>query len=128
MGVGLILHPYFVMLHIVKNTSSTLIFTGTEQCVLTNPYFLFIFTNGVTEDVVSVVGTNISTHKTRYDEVVVDGSLFDYEGYWTYKIYEQLSSTNTNPAGLNKVEEGFMIVSGTPFEYTEHSQSNTFDV
>lgn len=117
------------MLHITKNINSTLIFTGTEQCVLSNPYFLFIFTNTTTNEVVSYVGTNVSSFTGRYDKVIIPGSLFNSydEGFWTYSIYEQASSSNTDPTGLNKVEEGYMFLKLTAFTPEEYSgQSNTF--
>jgi hypothetical protein len=117
------------MLHITKGSNSTLYFTGTEQCVLSNPYFLFIFTNRTTLETVAYVGTDTSLFSYRYNEVVINGSLFNNEdsGYWTYEIYEQVSSSNTNPSGLNKVEEGFMVLSGAAFTPDEYSsQDNTF--
>jgi len=120
-------HPFFIMLHITKDSNSTLLFTGTEQCVLSNPYFLFIFTNTSTNTNVAYVGTDISPYPLRYNKVIIDGSLFKEVGYWTYEIYEQLSDSNTDPNGLNKVEEGFMVLSGADFNPDEYSsQDNTF--
>jgi len=117
------------MLHITKGSNSTLYFTGTEQCVLTNPYFLFIFTNTTTNETIAYVGTDTSLFSYRYNKVIINGALFNDEdsGYWTYAIYEQASSSNIDPAGLNKVEEGFMVLSGTAYTPNEYNdQDNTF--
>ncbi len=119
------------MINLTKgNTSQSIIFTGTEQCLLNNPYFLFIFTSRQTKNEVSFIGTNISAYTTRYDEVVINPvTKFANEkcGLWDYKIYEQLSSSNTDPAGLNEVEEGYMkLLPETEFEPTFYTgQSNT---
>ena len=118
------------MLHITRTGTSDLFFTGTEQAVLTNPYFLFIFTNRATLDVVRYVGTNVSAYKSRYDKVVISGSLFDdYDaGLWGYEIYEQAAATGTDTTGKNKVEEGYMILTENdnfnPDQYS--GQNNTF--
>lgn len=117
------------MINLTKgNTANKIIFTGTEQCLLDNPYFLFIFVSRQTNDTVSFVKINSSLYSSRYDEatVNVDTYFSDYnDGLWSYKIYEQLSSTNTDPAGLNLVEEGFMKLSpSTAFTPTEYDGQN----
>ena len=98
--------------------------------MLTNPYFLFVFTNRITQDVVKFVATNTST-TLRYNKFsLVTNSKFatSEEGLWTYQVYEQASSTNTNTSGLNNVENGYLYLhpttTFTPTEYSE--QSNTF--
>ena len=55
----------------------TIYFTGTEQAVITDPYFLFVFTNRATGDEVKVVVTNTSSSENRYDKGVVDGVIFN---------------------------------------------------
>jgi hypothetical protein len=94
------------------------------------PYFLFVFTNRVTQDVVKFVATNTSL-TLRYDKFsLVTNSRFNgaEEGFWTYNVYEQASSTNTNISGLNNVENGYMYLHpSTTFAPTEYNeQSNIF--
>ena len=118
------------MIVLTKGDFKNIYFTGSESALLTNPYFLFIFTNRVTQEVVKFVITNESTLK-RYDVFVldVDSKFANSEtGMWTYQIYEQLSSTNTDPTGLNMVEDGYMYLnSAITFEPTTYNeQSNTF--
>ena len=118
------------MINLTKgNTAQSIIFTGTEQCLLNNPYFLFIFTSRQTNKTVTFIGTNTSTYTTRYDEVIINvvtKFADEQDGLWDYKIYEQVSSSNTDPVGLNEVEEGFMkLLPESEFEPTFYNgQSN----
>ena len=118
------------MIVLTKGESQVVYFTGTENCLLTNPYFLFIFTNRVTQEVVSLVFENLS-NSSRYD--MIDISVADYfedseTGFWTYDIYEQTSPSDTTTAGKNKVETGLMYLHPAetyePIQYDE--QDNTF--
>ena len=98
------------MIVLTKGETQNVYFTGTENCLLTNPYFLFIFTNRVTEDSVSFIITNEST-SDRYDyfSLIVNDQFEDSEtGFWTYDIYEQSSPSGLSPAGKNKVETVFL--------------------
>jgi len=118
------------MIVITKGEFKNIYFTGTESALLSNPYFLFIFTNRVTQEVVKFVVTNES-NTLRYDVFTLDvDSIFlnSETGMWTYQIYEQLSSSNTNSTGLNMVEDGYMYLnSAIVFEPTTYNeQSNTF--
>jgi hypothetical protein len=118
------------MIVITKGEFKNIYFTGTESALLSNPYFLFIFTNRVTQEVVKFVVTNES-NTLRYDAFYLDvDSIFlnSETGMWTYQIYEQLSSSNTNSTGLNMVEDGYMYLnSAIVFEPTTYNeQSNTF--
>ena len=118
------------MIVLTKGEEQNVYFTGTENCLLTAPYFLFVFTNRTTNDEVKFVATNTSDTK-RYDifELTVDDHFEnELEGFWTYDIYEQTSSSDTTTTGKNKVETGLMYLhpaeSYTPTKYDE--QSNEF--
>jgi hypothetical protein len=118
------------MIVLTKGEIQNVIFTGTENCLLTTPYFLFIFTNRVTTEVVSFIITNESDTK-RYDyfTMIVDDYFSDSEtGFWTYDIYEQETDSGLSPIGKNKVETGLMYLhpadTFTPIEYDE--QDNSF--
>ena len=118
------------MIVLTKGELKNIYFTGSESALLINPYFLFIFTNRVTQEVVKFVVTNQS-NTLRYDVFTLDvDSIFlnSETGMWTYQIYEQASSTNTNSTGLNQVEDGYMYLnSAIVFEPTTYNeQSNTF--
>ena len=117
------------MLHITKDSATSLIFTGKELATLTNPYYLMIFTSA-TEEVIKFVGTNTST-TDRFQKVAVTARRFSESeaGTWRYRIREQASSSNTDEALSGKiVEEGFMYLDNnstfTPVEYND--QNNEF--
>jgi hypothetical protein len=118
------------MIILTKGETKNIYFTGSESATLLNPYFLFIFTNRITQEVVKFVVTNEST-TLRYDvfELDVDQYFEDAEtGFWTYQVYEQTSSSNLNPSGLNEVENGYMYLnSAITFEPTTYNeQDNSF--
>ena len=118
------------MIVLTKGETQNVIFTGTENCLLTAPYFLFVFTNRITSEVVTFIATNESTSE-RYDyfTLIVNDQFEDSEtGFWTYDIYEQASPTGTSTTGKNKVETGLMYLhpadTYSPIEYNE--QDNSF--
>jgi hypothetical protein len=118
------------MIILTKGETKNIYFTGSESAILSNPYFLFIFTNRITQEVVKFVVTNEST-TLRYDvfELDVDQYFLNSEtGFWTYQVYEQASSSNLNPTGLNEVENGYMYLnSAIVFEPTTYNeQDNSF--
>ena len=118
------------MIVLTKGETKNIYFTGSESAILTDPYFLFIFTNRITQEVVKFVVTNEST-TLRYDvfELDVDQYFEDAEtGFWTYQVYEQASSSSLNPAGKNEVENGYMYLnSAITFEPTTYDeQDNSF--
>jgi hypothetical protein len=118
------------MIVLTKGETQDIYFTATENCLLTNPYFLLNFTNRVTQEVVTFVETNRSL-TARYDSVRFDVNLYfeDAEtGFWTYEIFETDDDTVTSSTGLNKVEDGYMYLNPEiPFEPIKYDeQSNSF--
>jgi len=95
--------------------SKTLV-TLNESKTLTTPYYLFVFTHITLGTIVNkiVISTDdLSLYPTRYNEFNFDLlSLFSgaMAGQWSYEIYEQESSSNTNITGLNLVEHGKMLL------------------
>ena len=118
------------MITLTKGQTQTVRFTGTEKALLTNPYFLFVFTHRVTNEIVKFVATNISTTQRIDSFSLVVNTYFvnGDNGFWEYEVYEQSSASGTDTAGKNKVEEGYMVLypatEFTPTKYTE--QTNTF--
>jgi len=102
------------MLIIKTNQPNTLVVTVSQNSELPNPEYLFSFTHIFSKQSVSFIPTDISTHKSRYDEFYfVEGSgmgqiNFPFNGQYLYAIYEQpLGSGNLNPAlAYNVVENG----------------------
>ena len=117
------------MIHLQKGNTETVYFTGTEKALLTDPFFLFVFTNRITLDVVKVMATNTST-TLRYDKfsLVVNTYFSDADnGFWEYEIIEKALADDLTVTG-NVVEIGYMYLkAATPFAPTENdSQTNTF--
>jgi hypothetical protein len=102
------------MLIIKTNQPNTLVVTVSQNSELPNPEYLFSFTHIFSKQNVSFIPTDISTHKSRYDEFFfVEGTgvgqiPFPYQGQYLYAIYEQpAGSGNLNPAlAFNVVENG----------------------
>ena len=106
--------------------------TLTEKQLLTNPNYLFVFTNRSANTEIKFVklnNTDVSVYKDRYNEFsIVTNTNFStaLNGQYDYVVYEQASPTNTNPAGLNALESGIMDLVGTAFEFTEYTTTDTY--
>ena len=122
------------MIRLTKGQTQNIILTLTEKQLLTNPNYLFVFTNRSANTVVKFVLLNnadISQYKDRYNEfTIVTNTNFgsSLNGQYVYQVYEQTSTINTNPAGLNLLETGIMELVGTPFEFTEYSTTDTYTI
>jgi hypothetical protein len=122
------------MIHLTKSQTNTIVLTLTEKQLLTNPNYLFVFTNRSTNEVISFVklnATDLSSYKDRFNEFsIVTNTYFNtaLNGQYTYEIYEQISTSNTNPSGLNKLETGIMWLVGTTMSYTEYTTTDTYTI
>ena len=101
-----------------KNRLNSLISTASQTAELTNPVFLFSFTNIFTKEQKSFIPRLVESN-FRYDEfeftIGPNENLtastptvnFTENGQYYYSVYEQTSTTNLNPTfALNKIEEG----------------------
>jgi len=122
------------MIRLTKGQTQNIILTLTEKQLLTNPNYLFVFTNRSANTEVKFVklnNTDISQYKDRYNEFsVVTNTNFStaLNGQYDYDIYEQTSTSNVNPAGLNLLESGIMELVGTPFNFTEYTTTDTYKI
>jgi hypothetical protein len=122
------------MIRFTKGQTQNIILTLTEKQLLTNPNYLFVFTNRSANTEVKFVklnATDLSLYKNRYNEFsIVTNTNFgsSLNGQYVYQIYEQASTSNTNPTGLNLLETGIMELVGTPFEFTEYSTTDTYTI
>ena len=118
------------------NTAAVMILTLTEFVTLLTPYYLFVFTNVTTKDVVAFVKAEIddeSNYPQRYNQFTIDAAtVFDNQqpGEWHYKVYEQASSINTDPELTGALlEEGKLILDRTTeFAYTQYDSSTSYKV
>jgi len=122
------------MIHLTKGQTNTIILTLTEKQLLTAPNYLFVFTNRSSNNVIKFVVLNtadLSLYKDRYNEFsIVTNTNFSsaLEGQYTYEVYEQASSSNTNPTGLNKLETGIMWLSGSTLTYNQYTTTDTYTI
>ena len=122
------------MIHLTKGQTNTIILTLTEKQLLSNPNYLFVFTNRSTNNVIKFVVLNasdLSLYKDRYNEFsIVTNTSFSsaLEGQYTYEVYEQASSSNTNITGLNKLETGIMWLSGSTVTYNQYTTTDTYTI
>jgi hypothetical protein len=123
-----------MMIQLTKGQTQNIILTLTEKQTLTNPNYLFVFENRSTNTDVKFVrlnNTDISAYKERYNEFsIVVNSHFNtsLNGQYTYSVYEQASTSNLNPTGLNLLETGIMELSGTTISFTEYETTSTFTI
>jgi hypothetical protein len=120
------------MLRLEKNSISTMIVTVTELTTVTPVHYLFEFEHEQSFLKYYCILPNLSTATSRYDEFVIEDGVdvtFDYDGYYTYRIYQQISSTNLDPdlsSGL--VEEGRAHVYVQDSPSIEFSTNITFNI
>lgn len=122
------------MIQLTKGQTQYIYLTLTEKQLLQSPNYLFVFTNRSSNQQVKFVklnNTDVSQYKDRYNkfEIVVNtyfGSSLN--GQWDYQVYEQASPTNTNPAGLNLLESGIMMLNQSATIFTEYTTTDTYKI
>ena len=97
-------------------TQSETIVTLNESTTITNPFYLFVFTNVSTKVEYKIVVDSASDSSEFPERANIYNfntiTLFSsaQAGQYSYEVYEQQSSVNTNPSGLNLVECGKMLL------------------
>ena len=119
------------MIVLAKGVTSTIVLTLTEKQLLTNPNYLFVFTGRSTKTTVKFVLLNnadLSLYKDRYNKFSIANSLFTNAKiqHYTYNVYEQASTSNTDPTGLNLLETGLMELKASSTNvFTEPQDAQT---
>jgi hypothetical protein len=112
-------------------TSEYLVITLNEKRTLDNGYYLFRFVHQTTKEVVSIIYNfldDISDYQDRFNKFEINTSTkFTKRGFYNYFIYEQASSSNTDPNGLTEVEQGISnLLPAAEFEFEEYSETTTY--
>ena len=104
-----------MLLYTINSQSDTLV-TLSESTTITAPYYLFVFTN-VSTKVEYKINVNSTTDTSLYPTRI---NVFSFNtitlfasaqaGQFSYEVYEQESSSNLDPSGLNLVECGKMLL------------------
>lgn len=117
-----------------NDTAAELILTLTEFVTIPTPYYLFVFTNVTTKDQVKFIKAEAddqSNYQQRYNKFTINSAVVfanQLSGEWHYKIYQQMSSTNTDPDAADGIlEYGKLILNrSTEFSYTMYDQAQTY--
>lgn len=115
-------------------TAAVLILTLTEKVTIEEPYYLFVFTHVTTKDQVKFIKSGAddeSDYPQRFNQFTISAvTVFDDQqpGEWHYKVYEQESDSNTNPALSGSIlEDGKLLLDrATEFAYTQYEQSTSY--
>ena len=127
------------MIVINKNTTNNFVATLYELSQLTDPNYLFEFESDQTKTKYYTIITDVSTNKPSYNGFnFVEGSDDPTNGsldlgspcFYNYKVYEQASSSNLDPTGLNEVEQGKLKLIDSTYQpsFNQHSVSPTTNI
>tara|TARA_R110000744_G_scaffold374319_1_gene487039 strand:+ start:116 stop:508 length:393 start_codon:yes stop_codon:yes gene_type:complete len=120
--------------------NSNITLTLTEKTTITTPVYLFRFESDQTKQSYYCISTDLATEsqKVRFNlfnitEGVNDplnGSLvLGLQGRYHFYIYEQSSTTNLDPTGLDIVERGIMTLKGDQASpYRSYESNITYKV
>ena len=108
------------MIYINKDSNNEFALTLTESTSISNPYYLFKFVWEYDETLPSVywAGVDYSNYPDRYNLFYLyEGSDATFRiGQYRYEVYESVTpitvDENTTESGLDKIEEGRMVVDG----------------
>lgn len=124
------------MILIRKNTTNRNILTLSEKTTLTDAVYLFEVKNQQSDVVKCFIAQDVSTNKLRANEFdlienttenLLNGTFsLPLKGSYTYKVYEQSSSTNLDPLlALNEIDNGKLLVVDTENEITQYTGNQT---
>ncbi len=122
------------MIQLTKGQTQFIYLTLTEKELLTNPNYLFVFTCRSSNEQVKFIklnNTDVSAYKDRYNkfQIVVNTNFSNsLNGQWDYQVYEQVSTSNLNPAGLNLLESGVMMLNQSATIFTEYTTTDTYKI
>jgi len=107
-----------------NQVNSNITLTLSEKTTLTDAVYLFNFNSDQTKEDYFLICQDLATteQKKRFnlfnitegvDDPLNSSIILGLTGRYHYTIYEQLSTTNLDPTGLNIVERGIMTLKGT---------------
>jgi hypothetical protein len=121
------------MLVYTKGAQSDTVVTLNELKTIASPYYLFVFKHTTLNEIVTQIANSAddtSDYPSRFNLFQFNTiTLFQNKtlGQWSYEVYEQTSSTNTDPTGLNKIECGKMLLkNSSSITKIGHEPTTTF--
>lgn len=110
----------YLVIRFLKNSTNNVVVTLTENSTVTNPIYLFLFTNQTSNVPYYFIGTDTSSYKTRYNKFSIiekvsantlNGEVtLGFNGYYNYTVY-QTSLANTS--GLTTAADAVPFITKT---------------
>lgn len=93
------------MILIHKDTDNTIAVTLREKATISNPTYLFEFTNDLTRSSKYFIGVDATTYPNRVNMFTITETNWSGDeasgivellpvGFWSYRVFEQASTTN----------------------------------
>lgn len=122
------------MIQLTKGQTQFVYLTLTEKQTIASPNYLFTFKNRSTNQEVKFVllyAADVSLYKERYNKFSIKVDKYfssKPRGQWTYSVYEQTSTSNTDETGLTLLESGIMWLNDAEEIYTEYQTKDTYKI
>lgn len=115
------------MLILLRNSSNPIGVTASERATLSDPFFLFSFTNKMTEVTTNFFSERLNPDSNRYDlfEITMPSDVDLSSGSYSYRIYEKESDDNTDIPDTDPLEIGLAKVPQEG-EINEYFHNSTF--
>jgi len=114
-------------------TEQYIVLTLTEKRTLGEGYYLFVFTNGTTQDTVTKIlafTDDVSSYPNRYNKFLIEtNTLFGtyLPGQWSYQVYQQEGNSNVDPTGLVELERGLLeVLPATEYTIDKYELATTY--
>ena len=122
------------MIQLTKGQTNFIYLTLTEKQTISSPNYLFTFKNRSTNTEVKFVllyAADVSLFKERYNKFSIKVDKYfssKPRGQWTYNIYQQTSTSNTDVTGLTLLESGIMWLNDEEEIFTEYQTKDTYKI
>jgi hypothetical protein len=122
------------MIQLTKGATEFIYLTLTEKETIPTPNYLFVFKNRSTNNEVKFVllyAADVSQYKERYNKFSIKVDKYfssKPRGQYSYSVYQQTSTSNTDITGLTLLESGVMWLNESENVYTEYQTNDTFKV
>ena len=122
------------MIQLTKGATEFIYLTLTEKETIPTPNYLFVFKNRSTNNEIKFVllyAADVSQYKERYNKFSIKVDKYfssKPRGQYSYYVYQQTSTSNTDITGLTELESGVMWLNETENVYTEYQTNDTFKV
>lgn len=124
------------MIVVNKNSTNNVILTLSEKTTLENVVYLFEVINDQSGEAKYFIAEDVSPNPVRFNEFnlienatenLLNGTFeLQLTGFYTYNIYEQISTTNLDPLlATNLVETGKLEVPDNSSELTQYNGNQT---